>query len=326
MHDPQTKAPPQIAIIPQEMAGVRVDQALAALFPAYSRARLQRWLHEGYATVDGRRTPAKERVRGGERLELRPAPTGEPVWSAQALPLEIVHEDADLIVLNKPPGMVVHPGAGNPDGTLVNALLHFDPSLAGVPRAGIVHRLDKDTSGLLAVARNLVAHKSLVDQLKRRSMRRAYEAVVSGVMVSGATIEAPVGRHPTLRTRMAVLASGKPATTRYCVVERFRTHTRVRVMLGSGRTHQIRVHMAHVGHPVLGDPVYGRRLRARAPGAEKRPGHDPWEVVRRFPRQALHASELTLTHPRTGRGLHLGAPLPADMQELLAALRALEAT
>lgn len=303
---------------------MRVDQALAALFPAYSRSQLQRWLREGHATVDGRRWPAKERVRGGERVELRAVPASEPAWSAQALPLEIVHEDADLIVLDKPPGMVVHPGAGNPRGTLVNALLHHDPSLAGVPRAGIVHRLDKDTSGLLAVARNLAAHKSLVDQLKSRSLQRTYEAVVSGVLVSGGTIEAPVGRHPTLRTRMAVVPSGKPAITRYRVLERFRTHTRVCVMLGSGRTHQIRVHMAHIGHPVLGDPVYGRRLRARGPVTEKRPGDAVWERIRRFPRQALHASELTLTHPRTGRSLRFRAPLPADMQELLAALRALE--
>jgi 23S rRNA pseudouridine1911/1915/1917 synthase len=312
-----------IATVPPEMAGNRLDRVLTALFPAYSRACLQRWLREGHATVDGHGAQPKDRVRGGERVELQPHSVGHPAWSAQALPLGIVYEDADLIVIDKPPGLVVHPGAGNPDRTLVNGLLAHDPALAAVPRAGIVHRLDKDTSGLLAVARTLPAHKSLVDQLKNRTMHRTYQAVVSGVLASGGTVEAPVGRHRIVRTRMAVTASGKPARTRYRVMERFHAHTHVRLTLDTGRTHQIRVHMAHIGHPVVGDPVYGRPSRPR--GSE--PAHRAvlLEHVRRFPRQALHASALALAHPRSGRPVRLESPLPSDLQELLATLQALEA-
>jgi len=313
----ETSAQGQLARVPADMAGARVDQALAALFPGYSRARLQRWIREGRATLDARQVRPKDRVRGGERVELRPESAPEPAWRPQALPLPIVHADEDILVVNKPAGLVVHPGAGVPDGTLVNALLHHDPALAGVPRAGVVHRLDKDTTGLLVVARHLGAHKHLVDALKRRRVHREYEALVWGVLSAGGRVEAPIGRHRGERTRMAIVPSGRTALTHYRVRARFRAHTHLALVLESGRTHQIRVHMAHLGHPVVGDPVYGRRRRG---GAGAPAGAAAQEAVQRFPRQALHASRLELPHPRDGRRVRFDAPLPADMAELLETL------
>lgn len=305
------------AEIPAELAGMRLDRALAELFGDYSRERLKQWLLDGLITIDGAGPRPRDKVHGGERVELVVQLEDQTAWDPQQIALEVVAEDAALIVINKPPGIVVHPGAGNPEGTLVNGLLHRYPELVRLPRAGIVHRLDKDTSGLLVVARTLEAHKSLVDQLQARTMGREYEAVVCGVMTAGGEVREPVGRHPTQRTRMAVRESGRPAVSHYRVVERFRAHTWVRVSLETGRTHQIRVHMAHIHYPLLGDPVYGGRLRL-PPGCS--PAFEA--LLRGFRRQALHAGRLTLLHPVDGEPREWIAPLPADMTALLAGLRA----
>jgi len=304
------------AVVPAEAAGGRLDQVLAALFPDYSRTRLQQWLRAGRITVDGKSPRARDRVWGGERIALSALIETETPWQGQALPLEIVYEDGALLVINKPPGVVVHPGAGNPEGTLVNALLHHAPELAGVPRGGIVHRLDKDTSGLLAVARTLSAHKQLVAQLQARTVKREYAAIVNGVLTAGGRIALPIGRHPVERTRMAVVAGGREAVSHYRVIERFRAHTLVKVQLETGRTHQIRVHMAHLRHPLLGDPVYGGRLRLAA-GA----GEMLRDALRQFKRQALHAEALGLIHPERGEAMQWEVPPPEDMQRLVKVLR-----
>lgn len=308
----------RIAIIPRELAGTRLDQALASVFPEFSRSRLTAWIRKGLATVDERQCRPRDRVAGGERVTLTPAPaTDSERWEAQPLALDAVYEDAHLLVVDKPAGLVVHPGAGNPDGTLVNALLHRDPALARVPRAGVVHRLDKNTSGLLVVARTLLAHKQLVDALKRRRVEREYLALVTGTLSAGGRVDAPLGRHRVQRTRMAVREAGRAAATRYRVERRFRAHTLLRLALESGRTHQIRVHMAHIGHPVVGDPTYGGRLRL-PPGA----GAPLTEALRAFKRQALHATRLALEHPVSGEAMQWESPLPADMQALVEALEA----
>ena len=284
-----------------------MDQALAQLFPQYSRNRLQAWLKSGHILVDGAAGTAKQAVSGGERLALSPPqPPAGGESRAQRMPLSIVHEDRDLIVIDKPAGLVVHPGAGVPDRTLLNALLAHAPELAVVPRAGIVHRLDKDTSGLLVVARNVSAQANLVKQLAERSMRRVYLAVVHGDPPASGTIDAPVGRDARVRTRMAVSHRGKQARTGYRVLERYGRAALVECRLETGRTHQIRVHFQHIHHPLLGDPVYRR-------GARQAPT---------FARQALHACELSLAHPRSGRALTWRAPLPPDMQRLIDDLRA----
>jgi 23S rRNA pseudouridine1911/1915/1917 synthase len=305
------------AQIPEDMSGMRVDRALAALFPDWSRARLQQWLRDGLITVDGAGPRPRDKVRGGERVEVIARLEAETAWDAEQIPLVVVHEDDALIVIDKPPGVIVHPGAGNPAGTLVNGLLHRYPELANLPRAGIVHRLDKDTSGLLVVARTLAAHKSLIDQLQARTMGREYEAIVCGVMTAGGEVREPVGRHPTQRTRMAVRESGRPAVSHYRVVERFRAHTWIRVSLDTGRTHQIRVHMAHIRYPLVGDPVYGGRLRI-PPGCT--PELDV--LLRGFKRQALHAGRLALIHPLDGETRSWSAPMPDDMRRLIDGLRA----
>jgi len=301
--------------VPEQLAGMRLDQALAALLPDFSRARVQGWLREGRVQVDDRPRRPRDRVRGGEWVEVRGHLPEDERWEPQALPLTLLHEDPDLLVVDKPCGLVVHPAAGNPDRTLVNALLHHDPGLAALPRAGVVHRLDKDTSGLLVVARSPRAHRSLVDQIKARTVRREYLAVAVGVLTSGGTVEAAIGRHPTERTRMAVVPGGRPAVTHYRVVERFRAHTHLRVRLETGRTHQVRVHMAHLRHPLVGDPVYGGRPRLPA-------GCLPAlaETLRGFRRQALHAIRLELTHPATGARLAWESPVPEDLRRLLEAL------
>jgi 23S rRNA pseudouridine1911/1915/1917 synthase len=294
---------------------MRLDQALADLFPGYSRSRLKDWILAGQVRVDGRELRPRDRVAGGERVEIEVAlePATEPV--AQAIPLTMVYDDPDLIIVDKPAGLVVHPGAGNPDHTLQNALLHHAPELAALPRSGLVHRLDKETSGLLAVARTLAAHTQLVRALQARRVERQYDAVVSGVLTGGGTIDAPIGRHSTRRTHMTVRSDGRPAVTHYRVLRRYRAHTHLRVQLDTGRTHQIRVHLAHLGHPLVGDPQYGGRLGLPA-------GAQPQLVaaLRGFRRQALHASRLALAHPVTGEELAWEAPLPADMRDLLAAL------
>jgi 23S rRNA pseudouridine1911/1915/1917 synthase len=302
--------------IPPSCAGLRLDQALARLMPDFSRTRLRDWIDAGRVQVDRRTPRARDLVTGGEqvRVEIEAVPV-ETVL-AQAIELDIVHADAALLVINKPPGLVVHPGAGNRDRTLQNALLHFDPGLAAVPRAGLVHRLDKDTSGLLVVARSIEAHTALVRRLQAREIARHYEAICVGVMTAGGTVDRPIGRHRTERVRMAVREDGREAVTHYRVLERFRAHTHVRAQLETGRTHQIRVHFAHIKHALVGDTTYAGRLlppRGATPALI--------EALRAFPRQALHAARLALEHPVSGESLEWNAPLPADMQGLLAVLR-----
>jgi 23S rRNA pseudouridine1911/1915/1917 synthase len=301
--------------IPATCAGMRLDQVLAGLLPAYSRSRLQQWIKAGQVEVDGKAVRPRLSVLGGEQVRVILPQEPETVDQAQAIPLDIRYADADLLVINKPAGLVVHPAAGNPDGTLVNALLHHVPELAALPRAGLVHRLDKDTSGLLVVARCLRAHTALVEQLQARTLEREYQAVVNGVMTAGGRIEAPIGRHPMDRQRMAVTTAGKPAITHYRVIRRFRAHTQLRIQLETGRTHQIRVHLAHIRYPLVGDPVYGGR-RHLPPGLTDR----CLAVLQGFKRQALHASRLGLIHPGSGARLVWQAELPADMVELLTAL------
>jgi len=300
---------------PEASAGQRLDQLLAELCPDYSRSRLQHWIKTGRVLLDGRTSRPKEKLRGGERIAVRPEPEPEVFDQGEAMALEILYEDDALLVVNKPAGLVVHPAAGNPRGTLLNGLLAHHPPLAQVPRAGIVHRLDKETSGLLVVAKTLAAQNALVRQLQARSVKREYRAVVQGVMTAGGTVDAPIGRHPVNRLRMAVIESGKPAVTHYRVLQRFRSHTYIKVDLETGRTHQIRVHMAHIHHPLLGDPLYGGRLKL-PPEA----GDALVETLRGFRRQALHALRLTLQHPERGETLTWEAPMPEDMQRLLAVL------
>ncbi len=304
------------AQVPEELAGTRLDQALSRMFPQFSRARLQQWIRAGQVTVDGRVLRPRDRVAGLETVSVEAELEVQETFKAEAIELDIVYEDDTILVLNKPVGMVVHPAAGNWEGTLQNALLHHAPELAQVPRAGIVHRLDKDTSGLLVVARTLTAHKRLVEQLQARTVKREYAAVVDGLFTAGGTVDAPIARHPVDRKRMAVVAGGKPAVTHYRVAERFRAHTFVTVRLETGRTHQIRVHMAYLRHPLVGDRVYGGRPRLP-------PGCTPQlrETLQGFHRQALHAARLALEHPKRGETMEWEAPLPADMVALLEALR-----
>jgi len=299
------------------MAGQRLDQALAALFTDFSRSRLQQWIREGRVRVDGRVLRGRDRVAGGELVDLDAILESQGEVGPEAIPLAIVYQDDHLLVIDKPADLVVHPAAGNWEGTLQNALLHADPGLAVLPRSGIVHRLDKDTSGLLVVARTPAAHKRLVDALQARAVKREYRAVVAGAVVAGGTVEAPIGRHPTARTRMAVTTAGKPAVTHFRVLERFRAHSYLRVNLETGRTHQIRVHLAHIRHPIVGDPVYGGR-----PQLPPQPAPALVEVLRAFGRQALHAHRLGLAHPVSGDWLEWESPIPADMARLLDALRA----
>ena len=304
------------ARVPAEAAGRRLDQALAGLFPDYSRTRLKSWIDEGKVLVDGRPLRPRDRLVGGESVQVDAQLEDEVAVVPQPMALEIVYEDATLIVVNKPVGLVVHPGAGNPDRTLQNALLAHDPGLSLLPRAGIVHRLDKDTSGLLVVARTLEAHSALVRMLEAREIHREYEAVCSGVMTAGGTVDAPIGRHRVDRVRMAIREDGRESVTHYRVLARFRAHTHVRVMLETGRTHQIRVHLAHAGYPIVGDATYGRRL-AIPKGATPRLD----AALRGFRRQALHAARLAFEHPMTSGSCEFSAPVPGDMRELLDALR-----
>jgi 23S rRNA pseudouridine1911/1915/1917 synthase len=295
--------------------GQRLDQVAAELFPDYSRSRLQQWIKDGQLTVNGECRKPRDKVVGGELLTLDARQESQGEWVSQSIPLDIVYEDEQLIVINKPVGLVVHPGAGNQDGTLLNALLNHFPDQVLLPRAGIVHRLDKDTSGLMVVARTLKAQNALVEQLQARTVKRQYEAVVQGEMISGGTVSAPIGRHPRVRTRMAVVAGGKEAVTHYRVLERYTGYTHIRVNLETGRTHQIRVHMAHVGFPLVGDALYGGRLKLPAGASDHL-----LEVLRGFRRQALHAAELNLEHPITGDLISWTSPLPDDFQALLMAL------
>lgn len=302
-------------VLPAAAAGLRLDQALARALPQYSRARLQGWIEAGAVLVDGRQLRPKDKVLGGEQVEVTARLEADARVAPEAQPLTVIHQDRALFVIDKPAGMVVHPGAGNPGHTLQNALLALDPKLALVPRAGLVHRLDKDTSGLLVVARTPEAHARLVAALAEREIERTYLAICSGAMTGGGTVDAPIGRHRSQRTRMAVRSDGREAVTHYRIVKRYRAHTLVRVQLETGRTHQIRVHLAHIGYPIVGDPVYAGRRRLPA-------GASPALVaaLSAFPRQALHAVRLALAHPTTGRALEWEAPIPDDMTRLISAL------
>jgi 23S rRNA pseudouridine1911/1915/1917 synthase len=303
--------------ISEELAGLRLDQALARLFPQYSRQRLQGWIEAGAVTLNGSLPRSKDKVLGGERVRIEAQIEAETAVAAESLPVEVVYEDEALRIVNKPAGLVVHPGAGNPGRTLQNALLGLDPRLALVPRAGLIHRLDKDTSGLMVVARTVESHRVLVEALAARDIERRYIAVCVGVLTGGRTVDEPIGRHRSARTKMAVRADGRAAVTHIRLIERFRAHSQVLAQLQTGRTHQIRVHLAHIGHPVVGDPVYGARRRYPAGASEQLRA-----TLDGFRRQALHAAQLRLQHPVSGETLTWDAPLPADMQELVGALAA----
>lgn len=298
--------------IPHSCQGMRVDKALAALFPEYSRSTLQKWLKQGLIVVDDEVPGQRDQVQGGEFVELVVPQSDAVTWLAQPIALTIVYEDEHLLVIDKPAGLIVHPGAGNPDGTLVNGLLNYDAKLAALPRAGIVHRLDKDTTGLMVVARSELARLALIRQLARRSLQRIYLAVVHGVPVAGGEIDEPIGRDPRDRRRMTVSATGKTAVTHYRIEQRFRFHALIRCQLDTGRTHQIRVHMKHIGYPLVGDPVYGGRNRLPPD-----PSDELRAALRGFSRQALHAQKLVIKHPTTGVHLDWSAPLPADLSELV---------
>lgn len=317
MSDDEQAESVQRARIDAGMAGKRLDQAVASLFPDYSRSRLQAWIKEGRVTLNGEKARQRAKVGLGDRVELRPVHEDQVACHPQDIPLDIVFEDEYLLVINKPAGLVVHPAAGNPDGTLQNGLLFHDASLVELPRAGIVHRLDKDTTGLMVVAKTQLAYQRLVAALAAREVKREYRALVIGRLNVGGTIDEPIGRHPAQRTRMAVNPLGKRAVTHYRVLEKFRSHTLLRVNLETGRTHQIRVHMAYIRHPIFGDPVYGGRLQLPAGANEELK-----DLMRSFGRQALHARRLGLVHPVTGKAMQWEAPLPLDMTELLEALRA----
>ncbi len=301
--------------LPADLAGRRLDAALALLLPQYSRTRLQGWIEEGAVRVNGLTVRPRDPVVGGEVAVVEARIVEETGVKAEKLPIDIVHEDASVIVINKPPGLVVHPGAGNRASTLQNALLAHDPKLARVPRAGLVHRIDKDTSGLLVIARTLAAHTALVAELAAHEIRREYLAVCVGVMTGGGTVDEPIGRHRTQRTKMAVRSDGRHAVTHYRVEKKFRAHTLARVRLETGRTHQIRVHLAHAGYPIVGDPVYGGRRKLPA-------GASPALIVAldAFKRQALHAEKLEFTHPKSGKRVEYTAPIPEDLAGLLDAL------
>ena len=308
--------------IPAEMAGERLDVALARLMPQQSRTRIKGWIEAGAVRLERARARPADRVQEGDRVAVEmAAPLARETAMPEAIPLDIIHQDRDCLVIDKPAGLVVHPGAGNPRHTLQNALLGFDAKLAALPRAGLIHRLDKDTSGLLVVARTPEAQTALTRQLQARTMGREYRAVCTGVMTGGGTIDLPVGRHRTDRLRMAVREDGRDAVTHYRILERYRAHTLVAVKLETGRTHQIRLHLSHLRYPIVGDPVYGGRF-ARPKGA-------PDALVatlRAFRRQALHAALLAFDHPRTGKRREFESPLPADFEQLVGALRVDAAT
>ncbi|OED41267.1 RNA pseudouridine synthase [Endozoicomonas sp. (ex Bugula neritina AB1)] len=307
----------QTAIVPDELGGRRLDQIAVECFPEFSRARLQEWIKEGSLQIDGSTRKPKEKLFGGEQLILSVEVENDESWEAENIPLDVVYEDDDIIIINKPAGLVVHPAAGNRTGTLLNALLFHYPDNASVPRAGIVHRLDKDTTGLMVVARNLAAHTDLVSQLQDRSVSREYEAVVKGVLTAGGVVDAPIARHPHNRLRMAVVQGGKPSVTHYRVLKRYNDYSHIRLQLETGRTHQIRVHMSHQHYPLVGDDLYA--------GGLKLPKNCPEALeckLREFRRQALHARRLGLIHPVSDEYMEWETPLPADFESLLETLEA----
>jgi len=304
-----------VKTIPAEFNQTRLDLALSKLLPEYSRAKIQNWIKTGFITVDNIVLRAKDKVRTDQVININANVTTETTDQPQAIALDVVYEDQDIIVINKPAGLVTHPGAGRADNTLLNALLYRYPELTNLPRAGIIHRLDKDTSGLLVIAHNLIAHTKLVADLQNRKIKREYAAIVNGVMTTGGTIEAPIGRHPFKRTHMAVKENGKSATTHYRIIKHFPAHTHLKVILETGRTHQIRVHLAHIGYPIVGDPTYGKGLKIPAQCSESLR-----QTLMNFKRQALHAERLGLAHPRTGQLIEWEVKPPKDMEKLLQTL------
>ena len=303
------------ATISEASSGERLDKVLPQIFPPYSRSQLQAWLKEGRVTLDGSIPAGRLMVYGGEVVSLEMPPLPVLDWLPEPIPIPVVYEDSDIAVIDKPAGWVVHPGAGNPSGTLANALLHRFPQVTGLPRAGIVHRLDKDTSGLLVVALTEAARTELIRALEAREIKREYLAVVNGCPITGGTVDAPIGRHPKNRLKMAVTERGRPALTDYRVKERFRGHGLLAVGLQTGRTHQIRVHMSHLGFPLVGDPLYGGRLQL-----PPKPDAKLITALEQFSRQALHARALALHHPVTREALSWESPVPADLTELLKTL------
>lgn len=303
-------------IVPVDLAGLRLDTALTKLLPNYSRTQIQHWIKNHSVVIDNQQPKAKQIIRGGETIFIHAQLKEQPAWDPEDIPLNIIYEDESLLIINKPPGMVVHPGAGNIHQTLLNALLHHAPQLQTLPRAGILHRLDKDTSGLLVVAKTHASLRKLSQQLKNKSLIRIYQAVVCGVLIGGGKVDAAIGRHSIQRKKMAVVEEGKPAVTHYRILERFPAYTLLKIQLETGRTHQIRVHMAHIRHPVFGDPVYGGRL-----SLPKGASAELIQMLRQFKRQALHACELGLTHPESGKTMTFKAPLPKDMQKLINQLK-----
>ncbi|ARU54930.1 23S RNA-specific pseudouridylate synthase [Oleiphilus messinensis] len=306
--------------IPLDLAEKRLDQAVAAFMPEHSRGRIQGWIKSGALTLNGAAAKAKDKVIVNDKVAIRAEIEGLERWSPEAIPLDIVFEDEHILVVNKPVGLVVHPAAGHPRGTLVNALLHHCPEVDKLPRAGIVHRLDKDTSGLMVVAKSLIAHTSLVNQLQDRSMGREYEAIACGMMTGGGTVHEPISRHPHNRLKMAVHPTGKDAVTHYRVLEKFAAFTHIHCKLETGRTHQIRVHLAHIHHPLVGDPIYGGRLKLPS-GANE----EITTLLRSFTRQALHARRLQLIHPASQELLYWEVDLPDDMLQLLEGIRKFDA-
>ena len=304
-------------VIPNRLIGQRIDSALATMLPDYSRSKITSWVRSGRALVNDKAFKAKEKVNGGEVVTLSIIQEKSNAWLGEDIPIDVVYEDDDIIVLNKPVGLVTHPGAGNWTGTLANALLHYEPALATLDRAGIVHRLDKNTSGLMVVARSELAQKKLVEQLQMHVVSREYSAIVYGHMISGGSVDAPIGRDPKDRIRQAVVeeGEGKEAVTHYRVIDRFKHHTHVKCILETGRTHQIRVHMAYLKHPLIADPMYGGKIRF-----PKKAEEELKDVLKGFNRQALHAKKLTLMHPISGEEMSWKAPLPKDLDDLLKAL------
>ena len=316
LEDTADEAGVRHARVPAALAGRRFDVAVAELFPEFSRSRLAAWIRSGDLLLDGRAARPRDPVAGGEAVSLDAVLEEQTTDAPEEMALSVLHEDAEVLVIDKPAGLVVHPGAGNRSGTLVNGLLFRDPGLAALPRAGIVHRLDKDTSGVMVVARTLQAHASLVEQLSARAVHRQYLAIVVGALVSGGTADAPIDRHPRDRLRMAVRDGGREAVTRFRLRERFRAHTALECRLETGRTHQIRVHMQHLRHPIVGDPLYGGPLKLPKAASEELVA-----ALRGLRRQALHAETLEFAHPRSGEAVRASAPVPADMQELMRLLR-----
>ncbi|SMN16268.1 Ribosomal large subunit pseudouridine synthase D [uncultured Candidatus Thioglobus sp.] len=305
-------------VIPNRLIGQRIDSALATMLPDFSRSKITNWVRTGKALLNDKTFKPKEKILGGEIVALTLVKEKSNTWLGEDIPINVVYEDEDIIVVNKPVGLVTHPGAGNWTGTLANALLHFDPSLANLDRAGIVHRLDKNTSGLMVVARSELAQKNLVKQLQEHTVSREYSAIVYGHMISGGTVDAPIGRDPKDRIRQAVVeeGEGKDAVTHYRVIDRFAHHTHVKCILETGRTHQIRVHMSHVQHPLIADPMYGGKIRF-----PKKSDEDLKDALKSFKRQALHAKKLTISHPITGEEISWKVLLPQDLQDLLATLQ-----